>query len=446
MLKPIAMLLLASCALQVQAAVPPGQAERLGRDLTPLGAERAGNAEGTIPAWTGGITKPPAGYKPGAHHIDPYAADQPLLIIDKNNLNNHRDKLPEGMQRLLTLYPDYGVRVYPSRRSAAVPERLYAATRQNATRAKLISGGNGIEGAAAGVPFPIPQDGLEVIWNHITRYRGEQLRMITNQAAVLANGSYNLLKLDREIYFVYNREGMTPSDLDNILYHYKYKITAPAKLAGSALVVQDSLDQVLATRKAWRFNRGERRVRRLPSLAYDSLQPDTNGMATADMVDVYNGAPNRYEWKLLGKREMIVPYNSYKVHQQGIPYEELLGDKTVNSSLLRYELHRVWVVEAPLRIGFKHPYAKRRFYIDEDSWQILSVDLYDEDGELIGLQEAHPINYYEVPVFVSTLETVYDLKGGRYFVDGLDNNEPPYNFGVRLTPRDFSAQALRLGN
>lgn len=440
------MLLLASCALQVQAAVPPGQAERLGRDLTPLGAERAGNAEGTIPAWTGGITKPPAGYQPGAHHIDPYAADQPLLIIDKNNLNNHRDKLPEGMQRLLTLYPTYGVRVYPTRRSAAVPERLYTATRQNATRAKLISGGNGIEGAAAGVPFPIPQDGLEVIWNHITRYRGEQLRMILNQAAVLANGSYNLLKLDREIYFVYNREGMTPGELDNTLYHYKYKITAPAKLAGSALVVQDSLDQVLATRKAWRFNRGERRVRRLPSLAYDSLQPDTNGMATADMVDVYNGAPDRYEWKLLGKREMIVPYNSYKVHQQGIPYEEVLGDKTVNSSLLRYELHRVWVVEASLRIGFKHPYAKRRFYIDEDSWQILSVDLYDDSGELIGMQEAHPINYYEVPVFVSTLETVYDLKGGRYFVDGLDNNEPAYDFGVRLTPRDFSAQALRLGN
>src|SRR5690606_29787633 len=233
-LKPIAMLLLASCALQVQAAVPPGQAERLGRDLTPLGAERAGNAEGTIPAWTGGITAPPAGYKPGSHHIDPYAADQPLLIIDKNNLNNHRDKLPEGMQRLLTLYPDYGVRVYPTRRSAALPERLYAATRENATKAQLISNGNGIEGAAAGTPFPIPQNGLEVIWNHITRYRGEQLRMVLNQAAVLANGSYNLLKLDREIYFVYNRAGMTTAELDNTLYHYKYKIIAPAKLAGSA--------------------------------------------------------------------------------------------------------------------------------------------------------------------------------------------------------------------
>src|SRR5690606_16869367 len=133
------------------------------RELTPLGAERAGNPEGTIPAWTGGITQPPAGYQPGSHHPDPYAGDQPLLIIDKHTLNNHRDRLPEGMQRLLTLYPDYAVRVYPTRRSAALPERLYTATRQNATQAQLISGGNGIQGAAAGVPFPLPQNGLEAI-------------------------------------------------------------------------------------------------------------------------------------------------------------------------------------------------------------------------------------------------------------------------------------------
>src|SRR5690606_31563505 len=137
--------------------------------------------------------------------------------------------------------------------------------------------------------------------------------------------------------------------------------------------------------------------RRLPMLAYDSLQPDTNGLATADMVDAYNGAPDRYEWTLIGKQEMLVPYNSYAVHQKGIPYEKILGAKTVNPELLRYELHRVWVVEAKLRIGFSHLYAKRRFYVDEDSWQILSVDLYGENGQLSGLQEIHPINYYDVP-------------------------------------------------
>lgn len=282
-----------------------------------------------------------------------------------------------------------------------------------------------------------------MIWNHITRYRGEQVRMVTNHAAVLKGGDYVLVKRERDLMFIYGREGLTPADLDNTLFFYKYVVTAPSKLAGSALVVQETLDQVLAIRKAWRFNRGERRVRRLPMLAYDAMQPDTNGMATADVVDAYNGAPDRYEWTLVGKQEMLVPYNSYAVHQKGIAYEKILQAKHVNPELLRHELHRVWVVDAKLRKGFSHPYGARRFYLDEDSWQILAVDLYDKNGELVGLQEAHPISYYDIPTFFSTLETIYDFKGERYFVDGLDNNEPMYDFNVQLKKSDFTAAALR---
>ncbi|WP_277373061.1 DUF1329 domain-containing protein [Pseudomonas sp. AA-38] len=443
MLRSVSIVLLSALALQAQAKVDAAQAERLGRDLTPLGGEMAGNAVGSIPAWSGGVSAPPAGYQVGMHHPDPFASDKPLYRVDSQNLAQYEALLPPGMHSLLQQNPGFYLRVFPTRRSAAAPQRIYDATRFNALNAELISGGNGVQGVASGIPFPLPQNGQEAIWNHIMRYRGEQISMITNQAAVLANGSYNLLKLERNVYFLYGREGVTPKDLDNTLFYYKYRVAAPAKLAGSALVVQETLDQVLAIRKAWRFNRGERRVRRLPMLAYDSLQPDTNGMATADQVDAYNGAPDRYEWQLLGKREMLMPYNSYAVHQQGIAYGDILQSKHVNPELLRYELHRVWVVEATLRKGFSHPYGKRRFYLDEDSWQILAVDLYDSSGALIGLQEAHPISYYEVPMFGSTLETLYDLKGGRYFVDGLDNNEPMYDFNAKLTPRDFTPQALR---
>ena len=442
MLRTLAILLLA-VALQAQAKVDPTQAARLGQDLTPLGGERAGNAAGSIPAWDGGLAKPPANYQPGMHHPDPYAADVPLYRIDSQNLARYRAQLPAGLQKLLESNPDYFMRVFPTRRSAAAPQRIYDATRFNAQNAELISGGNGVFGVAAGVPFPLPQSGQEAIWNHIMRYRGDQISMVTNQAAVLANGAYNLLKLERDVYFLYGREGVSPQDLDNTLFYYKYKVAAPAKLAGSALVVQETLDQILAIRKAWRFNRGERRVRRLPMLAYETLQPDTNGMATADQVDAYNGAPDRYEWQLLGKQEMLVPYNSYAVHQKDIPYDSILKRNTLNPELLRYELHRVWVVEADLRMGFSHPYGKRRFYLDEDSWQILAVDLYDQSGELSGLQESHPISYYEVPMFGSTVESIYDFKGGRYFVDGLDNNERMYDFKAPLTPRDFTPQALR---
>lgn len=443
MLKRYSLLLLAVLAVQAQAKVEPAQAARLGQDLTPLGGERAGNADGTIPAWDGGLAQPVAGYQAGMHHPDPYAADAPLYRVDASNMAQYQAVLPAGTQMLLQKNPDYALRVFPTRRSAAAPQRIYDATRFNALNAELISGGNGVAGVAAGIPFPLPRNGQEAIWNHIMRYRGEQISFVTNQAAVLANGSYNLLKLERYIYFVYGRDGVSPQDLDNTLFHYKYKVVAPSKLAGSALVVQETLDQVLAIRKAWRFSRGERRVRRLPTLAYDSLQPDTNGLATADVVDAYNGAPDRYEWQLLGKREMLVPYNSYAVHQKGTPYEQILQRNTVNPELLRYELHRVWVVEATLRKGFSHVYSKRRFYLDEDSWQILAVDLYDKSGALSGLQEIHPISYYEVPMFGSTLETLYDLKGGRYFVDGLDNNEPMYDFRAPLSPRDFTPQALR---
>lgn len=443
MLRHVAVLALAALCLPAQAKVDAAQAARLGQDLTPLGGERAANAAGTIPVWEGGLTTPPASYQPGMHHPDPYAGDAVLYTVNAQNLGQYQKVLPAGLQTLLQTHPDYKLRVFQSRRSAAAPQYVYDATKANATKAELIAGGNGVSGAAAGVPFPLPQNGQEAIWNHIMRFRGEQIHMVANHVAVLANGSYSLVLRDREIYFVYGRQGAQEGDLDNTLFHYKYSVTAPSKLAGSALLVEETIDQVMAIRKAWRFNRGERRVRRLPMLAYDALQPDTNGMALADQVDSYNGAPDRYEWKLLGKQEMLVPYNSYAVHQKGIPYEQILKAKTVNPDLLRYELHRVWVVEADLRTGFSHPYAKRRFYIDEDSWQILAVDLYDKGGKLIGLQESHPISYYEVPVFSSTLETIYDFKGSRYFVDGLDNNEPMYDFNADISPRSFSPASLR---
>ncbi len=443
LLKTFGYLLLAGCVLQAHAQVDATQAARLGQDLTPLGGERAASADGVIPAWDGGLATPPTGYQRGMHHPDPYAGESPRLVIDGRNASEYDALLTPGHKALLAQHPDYRLRVFPTHRSAAAPQRIYDATRFNAENGRLIAGGNGVEGVAAGIPFPIPANGLEAIWNHILRYRGEQVHFTTNQAAVLANGSYNLLKLERDIYFVYGREGMTPANLENTLFFYKYRVVAPAKLSGSALVVQETLDQVLSIRKAWRFNRGERRVRRLPMLAYDTLQPDTNGMATADVVDAYNGAPDRYEWQLLGKREMLVPYNSYALHQKGIPYERILKTGYVNPDLLRYEQHRVWVVEASLRKGFTHPYAKRRFYLDEDSWQILAVDLYDRDGQLIGLQESHPISYYDVPMFGGTLESLYDFVGNRYFVDGLDNNEPMYDFNAPLSPRDFTPQALR---
>ncbi|MCL6414155.1 DUF1329 domain-containing protein [Aestuariirhabdus sp. Z084] len=425
------------------AAVPADQVQRLGADLTPLGAEKAGNAAGTIPPWEGGLTTPPESYVEGKQHTDPFAGEVPLYEINAGNLDTYRELLSPGHQQLVANYPDYKLRVFPSHRTAAAPEYIYERTRENAGRAELISRGNGIKGAAAGVPFPIPANGLEVIWNHILRYRGNAIKFAAHQAAVQRGGSYTLVRQEREVLFEYGQPDITPEELSNKIFYYKYQVTSPAKLAGNALLVHETLDQILSLRSAWRYLAGQRRVRRLPVLAYDDLSPDTDGMLTTDSVDMYNGAPNLYEWNLIGKKEMLVPYNAYPLHSDALEYEDVLGEKSINQDHGRYELHRVWIVEATLRDGVTHRYAKRRFYVDEDSWQILMADMYNEDLELQYFHEGHPINYYNVPLVASTLEVTYNFDSGRYFADGLDNQERPYDFDVKNRKRDFSSSAMR---
>jgi hypothetical protein len=429
-------------AIGASAAISDADLARLGNDLTPLGAERAGNAAGTIPAWEGGITTPPAGYKVGDHHPDPFASDQPLATITASNVSEYEDRLTAGHVALLKAYPTYKIVLYPSHRSASFPQRIYEATKKYAPTARVTETGNGIQGALIGTPFPVPQNGLEVVWNHLVRYRGDAAVRYVGQAAPQRNGSYTLVQFRDEFLFNYTRADVTPETLDNILLYYKQATTAPARLAGSILLVQETLDQVKEPRRAWIYNAGQRRVRRAPNVAYDSPGTNSDGMRTNDQLDIFNGAPDRYDWKLAGKKEIIVPYNSYKLHSDSVKVADVLRPLHINQDLARYELHRVWVVEATLKPGQSSIYARRTFYIDEDSWQILSADLYDTRGQLWYVSEAHCINYYEVPTFWSTLEVHTDLVSGRYLAFGLDNENKMYDFTVKPTLADFTTGAI----
>jgi hypothetical protein len=441
-LLPFSLALLASTALAT-AALSPADADRLGRDLTPLGAERAGNADGTIPAWDGGITTPPAGYKVGDHHPDPFSGDAPRFTITAANLAQYRDQLSAGHVALLEAYPTYKLVVYPTRRSASVPQRIYDATRQIATTAHLTNEGSGVGGAIAGIPFPLPSNGLEVIWNHLLRYRGDAAVRYIGQAAPQRNGSYALVQFQDEFLFNYARPELTPEQLENTLVYFKQATLAPARLAGSVLVVHETLDQVKEERRAWIYNPGQRRVRRAPNVSYDGPGTNADGMRTSDQFDMFNGAPDRYTWELVGKREMIMPYNSYRLHGRDLKYRDILSPLHINQDLARYELHRVWVVEARLKSGTSHIYPRRTFYVDEDSWQVLAVDQYDARGQLWRVSEAHCINYYDVPTFWSTLEVHTDLLAGRYLAIGLDNEGRMYDFSIKRTPADYSPNALR---
>lgn len=438
-----ATLVAAVAAAPGQAAVSEAEAARLGQDLTPMGAERAGNG-GAIPEWDGGVTTPPAGFQAGQAHIDPFADDAVQFTISPDNVNDYAANLSEGQRAMFARYDTFRMNIYPTRRSAAFSQRQYDMARRNATTAQLVADGDGVINAAESIPFPIPQNGYEVIWNHKLKFKGVSASRDNNQAPVTARGGYNLAKLREEFYVPYSMEGGNVEDINNVLLYFFQSVDAPPRLAGQLLLVHETLNQQATPRQAWVYNPGQRRVRRAPNVAYDNPGTAADNLRTNDMTDMLNGALDRFDWELAGKREIYVPYNSYKAHAASA--DELIKPGHLDPDYLRYELHRVWVVEATLKPGARHINSRRTYYIDEDSWQILAVDLYDSAGELIGLQEAHPINYYEVPVISSTLETVYDLKGGRYFVDGLDNNEPPYDFNVRLSPRDFTPQALRLGN
>ena len=228
-------LFLSLAASSALAAVTPQQAEQLKTTLTPMGAERAGNAAGTIPTWNGGITQAPVGYKPGQHHLDPYAADKPLFTITKVNLEQYKAHLSPGQIALFNSYPDtFQMPVYPSRRSGSAPQWLYDNTLKNATSAKLIDGGTGFADAYGGVPFPVPKDGIEVLSNHITRYRGIYVVRRASEAPVQRNGSFALVTSQQEGLFNYYRPGGQFADLKNILFYYLAFVKSPARLAGGA--------------------------------------------------------------------------------------------------------------------------------------------------------------------------------------------------------------------
>jgi hypothetical protein len=411
--------------------------------LTPLGAERAGNAEGTIPTWTGGIGSPPPGYDPAKHEIDPFSDDRVLFTIDASNAQEYASHLTDGQRALLTLVPTWRMNVYPTRRSASFPEYVYAALRSNEASAELVTEGKGtVRNSKTTSPFPQPENGVEAIWNHVLRWRGVRVQRTEGVAAVTPSGRYNVVVSLQDLAYPYAAGARTRATFDNILLAAKSKTLLPAFLSGRGLLVIETIDQTRDPRKVWRYVPSLRQVVRQPIFTYAVPAQDSDGLRTVDDFELFNGAPDLYEFTLLGKREIYVPYNAYRVHADGLEPGAIVGKRHLTPDLLRYELHRVWVVDARLRNGARHVYGRRMFYLDEDSWQIVLSDSWDIGGALWRTAEAHTINYYSVPAPTATLFAFYDLKRGRYLVEGLDNTHAPWAFSTDADPREFSPNAL----
>jgi hypothetical protein len=426
------------------AAVTPDQAAQLGKDLTPMGGEMAGNADGSIPPWNPEGTAVAADFVPGSdNYTNPYADEKPLYTIDGSNWKEHADNLTTGTQALFEKHGDAGFKmnVYPAHRGTIRPDWIYANSLKNATGATLTDEGQKIDGNLPGVPFPIPQSGLEAIWNHMIRY-SEDFHMDYDAFYVGANGKPVLATsaASTSVFPMYKVPdqvvGETPWTKLRINYN------APARRAGEILLVHEpGADYTEGKgRKAWQYLVGQRRVRLAPAVSFDTPNPGIAGTTTYDDSFIYNGSPERFDWTLVGKKEIIVAANNYDMVFQA-DVKDLLGEKFLNPDLIRWEKHRVWVVDSHLKEASRHLYSRRTFYLDEDSWLAAAGEMYDGQGELWRIQYTYPVNLYDRKSGFGSVYGAYDLLQNIY---NLNSKPTPGKFhnGVTRKEKYFTPKGM----
>jgi hypothetical protein len=423
-----ATVMLLAAATQVHAKVSQAEADRLGKDLTPMGANPKGNAAGTIPAYTGTTLGIPKGvdYKgTGTYYPNPYPDEKPLFTVDGKNYEKYKDNLTDGQLALFKKYPDtFKMKIYPTKRDVRYSDFIHKNVKLNAVSADIVGSGNGVSGAFGGSPFPIPKNGVEVVWNHEYSPQLYFSEGSVASGAVFNNGSISMRKQFESRFFPVFDPTYTPEKYHqtNINAQVMVEVTDPPREKGKVTLVHEFQDLTEMPRNAWQYLPGTRRVRRAPTIAYDF--PDgPGGLRTVDDAITFIGATDRYDWKLEPQREVFIPYNNYEMDLPTHKYTDLLTVNHPNPEFMRYELHRVWVVLATLKEGKRHIYGKRRLYMDEDSWAALLGDNYDGQGSLWRTSMRTFVNAYDMPGMSPRLEIYHDLQKGAYLLNGLVNEE-----------------------
>lgn len=424
------------------AAVSADEAQQLGTTLTPIGAIKAGNKDGTIPPWTGGMTTSPPGYVPGknALYVYPFKDEKPLFRITGSNYEKYADQLDASQIELLKRNPEYYMDIYPTHRTAAYSPAIYAATERNATQCSTERNGLAVNPSCrGGYPFPIPKTGFEVMWNHLLAYQPPvRLHDFTGYVVDAAGHPYLVSVEDSYTeWSYYIKERTNPQQ-----YYYSEALTKyPAAGKGEIVGFSDFLDPLKYPRQAFDYDPGLRRVKLAPSFAYDTPIANIGGVMLYDELFLYLGAMDRFDFKLIGKKEMYIPYNNYIEYR--CPGSEAIGAKNLNPACERWELHRVWEVEADLKPGMRHAYSKRIFYLDEDSYNGGMSDSFDHEGHLYRGGFIFPEQIYDVPFFFQGPFAVYDFIKGDYTMQGLlmpTGNK--YFKGKPMDERDMNPDAL----
>lgn len=422
------------------AAVSADDAARLKTTLTPLGGDKAGNKEGSIPAWTGGMSAKQSGPRIGDIPVSIFPGEKSVLQISTANSAQHADKLSEGTLALLKKYPDsFRVNVFPTHRTAVAPQHVYDNTLKNATSCKTEEGGMTVQDCFGGIPFPVPKNGVEVLWNYLLRIEPESVEFGSKNIVGTSNGTRTLAtRTDNFFQHPYYYKDGSAKNWSGEYFIQRFNSTAPPFKAGESLVVRDSIN-AKTPRQAWQYLLGQRRVRRAPTVAYDTPDFVSSGANYFDEVMGYMGHPDRFEWKLVGKREMYIPYNNNELVTA--KDSEAFDNLHLNSSKLRWELHRVWEVEASVASGKRHAVPKRKYYFDEDTWLLALVDGYDSEGKLWRTSVIPSFFVPSVPAVLAKPVTIYNLQAGTMStVMGLFQDEP-YRVVPRKSESFFTGEA-----
>jgi len=406
-----------ACAGLAMGAVSAEKAAQLGKNLTLVGAEKAGNKEGTIPEYTGGLSKSPANYTKKGWRPDPFADEKPQFSINAKNMAQYNDKLSEGIKAMLKKYPTFRLDVYKTHRTAAYPKYVTDNTVKAATTAKTTGGGLSFTGAHGGLPFPIPNDGYEAMWNHLLHYNGLSFEIRYKAYTVDSTGRITM-QADGNVTQEYPYFDPAKPDTKDF-YALKDMFVGPARRVGEAVLIIDPIDFTKGARQGWQYLPGQRRTKLAPELSFDTPSSLFGGQTTWDDLFLFSGSLERYNFKLIGKKEMYIPYNEYKMLYWADPEKELLKANHVNPDHVRWELHRVWVVEGTLKPGKRHLYSKQVFYLDEDSWAASLADKYDGRGQLYRVGMNYITQQYDVPCPFPDAFSITDLVTNSYAINAI---------------------------
>ncbi|WP_322062917.1 DUF1329 domain-containing protein [Paraburkholderia sp. J63] len=448
---PLVALLLGCLSGSAWSASPQDLA-RLGKDLTPVGAQKGGNQDGTIPAFAGNQAAP-AGWAWGKPRGDfwPYRSEKPLFVIDASNVDKYADKLTPGQIQMLKQVKGYTMPVYPTHRECGLPDFVLENTKEGAASSAIGKDGWSLAKATLpGVPFPVPSTGIEVMWNWLMRYQSAGIDEPASYEYVSprpGGGNPIIVRAKQIYYFPWGGKGRhAPQDNGGLQMGNYYGYTEPAALAGQGVIQRYYFDK---DADSYYYFTGQRRVRRLPSYTYDSPLIGYENEYPADSGWVFMGNPDRFDWRLVGKKEIYVPYNNFAMQNFNAKLADATGPNAVNASMRRYELHRVWEIEGTVKSGVRHSTPKKVLYVDEDSWLVALGDDYDAQGKIWKEKENFVAPQWEIGACVPVADVFNDLVSGRYLLDqtvvgtGMDMKFfPPGSNDPRLTESYFTGENL----